>query len=179
MIQASFTRHRYELPTLAVFFSIALVELFAVHLLVALWSPTAAWVLSALTVVALGQIALLVHGMIRWPTLVDDTGITVRHGMRSEIFVPLDAVASVEDVAFQPEEKGQQTFRATILAQPNVAIRLSEPLPHRKRMLSTISVRLDDPAAFLAALRLRLEGSEAPDLRRSVRGSGITPPESR
>jgi hypothetical protein len=103
-MQASFTRHRYELPTLAVFFSIALVELFAVHLLVALWSPTAAWVLSALTVMALGQIALLIHGMIRWPTLIDDTGITVRHGMRSEIFVPLNVVASVEDVAFQPEE---------------------------------------------------------------------------
>lgn len=155
-MQASFTRHRYELPMLGVFFVIAFVELFAVHLLVALWSPNAAWILTALTVLGMAQIALLVHEMTKWPSLIGDTGVTVRHGKRSEIFVPLNLIASVEDVAFRPEEKGPQTFRATILAQPNVAIRLSEPLRYGKRLLSTISLRLDDPAAFLAALRPRL-----------------------
>lgn len=139
-----------------VFFAIAFVELFAAHLLVALWSSTAAWALSALTVLALGQIALLVHGMAKWPTLVDERGITVRHGRRREIVVPLSLVESVDDVAFRPEEKGPQTFRATVLAQPNVALRLSEPLPYKKRMLSTITMRLDEPAAFLATLRARL-----------------------
>lgn len=169
--QARFTRHRYELLMLAVFFSIALVELFAAHLLVALWSSTAAWVLSALTILALGQIALLVHGMISRPTLLDDSGITVRHGRRSEIFVPLDLVERVEDVAFRPTEKGPQTFRATVLAQPNVAIRLSEPVRHGKRMLSTISMRLDDPAQFLAALSLRLTRLTERRARYSTRNS--------
>lgn len=165
--QERFTRHRYELPMLAVFFSIAVVELFAVHLLVVLWSSTAAWVLSALTVVALGHIALLVHGMIKRPTLVDGSGITVRHGRRSEIFVPLNAVQSVQDVAFQPEEKGPQTFRATVLAQPNVAILLSEPLRHRNRMLLAISIRLDEPRDFLAAVCVRLaeDRSTLPGIR--------------
>ena len=71
----------------------------------------------------LGQIALLVQGMIKWPTLIDDNGITVRHGRRKEIFVPLTRILSIEDVAFRPEQKDSQTFRATVLAQPNVAIR--------------------------------------------------------
>lgn len=155
-MRASFTRHRYELPTLGVFFALALVELFAVHLLIALWSPTAAWILSALTVLALAQIVLLVHGMIRSPTHVDETTITVLHGRRSRVVVPLSSISSIEEVAFQPEEKGPRTLRATVLAQPNVAIRLSAPLQHGKRTLSTITMRLDEPAAFLATVRARL-----------------------
>lgn len=161
-MQLSFTRHRYELPTLAVFLAIALVELFAVHLLVSLWSPAAAWVLSALTVLMLGQIALLIHGMATWPTLADDTGITIRHGRRGEIFVPFDRIASIEDVAFRPEEKGPGTFRATLLAQPNVAVRLSQPLRHGRRTLSTVTMRLDDPAAFFTMVSARLAGGAAP-----------------
>lgn len=146
------------MPTLWVFFAIALVELLAVHLLVFQWSPLAAWVLSGVTVLVMGQIALLVHGMTKWPTLVDDTGITVRHGRRGELFVPLAQVASVEDVAFRPDERGSQTFRASLLAPPNIAIRLSEPLHYSQRALSSITMRLDDPAGFLALLSREADG---------------------
>jgi hypothetical protein len=141
---------------LGVFFSIACVELFVVHLLVALWSAAAAWALSALTLFGLAQIAMLVRGMIRWPTLIDDTRITIRHGRRSEILVPLDVVESVEDVAFQPEEKGPKTFRATVLAQPNLCIRVSPAVLYRSRALSTICLRLDEPSAFRAELEARI-----------------------
>jgi len=146
---------------LAVFFAIALVELFAVHLLVSIWSPLAAWLLSGATLLMLAQIALLIHGMVKWPTLVDAAGITVRHGRRGEIFVPIAKVANIEEVAFRPEEKGPQTFRATLLAQPNIAIRLSEPLPYGRRTLSSITLRLDDPASFLALLTPRLSARAA------------------
>ena len=155
--QASFSRHRYELPTLAVFLSLAMIELFVVHLLVAMWSPVAAWVLTALTIFGIAQIALLIHGMIRWPTLIGQAGLTVRHGRRKEIFVPFAQIAKIEDVAFRPEEKGPQAFRATVLAQPNVGIRLSSPLVHGRRRLESILMRLDDPAAFRAALSARLK----------------------
>lgn len=153
-VQESFTRHRYEMPILAVFMTIAVVELLVVHFLVSLWSATAAWVLSGLTALMLGQIVLLVHGMIRWPTLIDSSGITIRHGRRGKIFVPLAQVVSVEDVAFRFEEKGSQTFRATVLAQPNLAIRLSKPLTYKRRSLLSITMRLDEPASFLEAHRL-------------------------
>lgn len=153
-MQVSFTRHRYEMPTLAVFIAIAVVELLVVHLLVSLWSATAAWVLSGLTALMLGQIVLLVDGMIRWPTIIDSDGITVRYGRRGEIFVPLAQVVSVEDVAFRLEEKGADTFRATVLAQPNLAIRLSEPLKYKRRNLLSIAMRLDEPASFLEVHRL-------------------------
>ena len=155
-MQARFTRHRYELPLLGAFFAVAAVELLAIHLLVSLWSRSAAWLLSALTLFALVQIGLLVHGMIKWPTVINESGITVRHGRRGEIFIPLTQVARVEDVAFRPQEKGPHAFRATIFAQPNVAIQLTEPLVRGRRRLERIAMRLDDPTAFHAMLQARL-----------------------
>jgi hypothetical protein len=163
-LQVSFTRHRYEMPMLWMFLSLASIELFAVHLLASLWSSTAAWVLSALTVLGLAHIALLMRGLITSPTLLDDDGLTIRHGTRSEIFVPLGSVTRIEDVAFQPEQKGPQTFRATILAQPNLCVHLSPALPFRDRTLSTICLRLDDPAFFRTELRARLEASSTRSL---------------
>ena len=160
-LQASFTRYRYELPTLAVFFMLALLELLAVHLLLSIWSPVAAWVLSGLTVLMLFQMSLLVHGMVKWPTVVDDTKIIVRHGRRGDVIVPLAQVVSIEDVSFRPEEKGPQAFRATVLAQPNIRIRLSEPLHRGRRTLSSISIRLDDPASFISVVSARLAGEGA------------------
>jgi hypothetical protein len=95
--------------------------------------------------------------MVKWPNLLDGGGITVRHGARGEIFVPLGVVGSVEDVSFRPEEKGSQIFRAALLAQPNIAIRLSEPLPFKRRLLSCITMRLDEPSAFIAAVKARID----------------------
>jgi hypothetical protein len=141
---------------LAAFFAIALIELFVVHLLVSLWSTTAAWILSALTLLGLIQIGLLIDGMIRWPTRIGGTSLDVRHGRLGELVVPLDQIASVEDVAFRPEQKGPQVFRATVLAQPNVAIKLAPPLPYRRRMLEWITLRLDEPELFRAEIGRRL-----------------------
>lgn len=143
------------------FLSLATVELFAVHLLVALWSSIAAWMLSILTGLGVAQIALLMRGLTKWPTLVDDTGVTIRHGVRSEIFIPLHHIEKIEDVSFQPEQKGPHTFRATILAQPNLCVHVSPALPIRRRVLSTICLRLDDPAGFLHELQTWIETFQA------------------
>jgi hypothetical protein len=153
---ATFTRHRYELPMMGAFFVIGAMEMFAVHLLVSLWSPAVAWMLTALTLMFLAHIALLVHGLMTWPTLIDDTGVTVRHGRRSEIFVPLSQVTGSEDVAFRPEEKGPHVFRASLMASPNVILRLAEPVSWRRKRLERISMRLDEPAAFQFELAARL-----------------------
>jgi hypothetical protein len=160
-MSASFTRHRYELPLLAVFFALALVELFVVHLLVAMWSSTAALVLTTLTVIGLVPLALMMHGLATWPTMIEGTGVRVRHGRRGEIFVPFTQIVSSEDVALRSEERGAHVFRATILAHPNIMMRLAEPLPHKRRKLESIAMRLDEPAAFRAALDACLRG--APD----------------
>ena len=143
------------------FLAIAILELFAVHLLASLWSTALAWVLSAFTILFLGQIALLMQGLRKWPTVINEAGITVRHGRKGALFVPLGQVAGSEDVAFSPEERGRQVFRATVIAHPNLMLRLSAPLCPGRRRIERIAMRLDEPALFQAALGARLNRSRA------------------
>jgi hypothetical protein len=140
------------MPLLCVFLSLALLELLAVHLLVSLWSGTAAWVLTGLSILAVVQIAWLIRGMVRHPHEIDETHVRVRHGTAGLVEVPLSSMVRAENVAFAPEEKGAEVFRATLIASPNVALRLEPPVAMRRRQVSTIILRLDDPAAFLARL---------------------------
>lgn len=151
----AFSRHRYEFPLLGMFGVIALIELVVVHLLVAQWSVTAATILSALTLLAMVQLGWLMRCMALRPTLVDRESILVRHGGRGEILVPMAAIESIEDVSFAPEEKGLATFRASLLAQPNVVLRLREPLAVGKRRVSTIALRLDDGHGFMREVAAR------------------------
>lgn len=151
------TRHRYELPILGAFFGVAVVELFVVHLLASLWSAKLAWFLTAATLLALVQIASLIHGLVKWPTVLDEKRVTVRHGRSGRIVVPLHNIISTEDVAFSPEERGPHVFRTSILAHPNVVLRLRDPVRKGRRWVKVIAMRLDDPVAFHVALRARLE----------------------
>jgi hypothetical protein len=138
---------------MSVFLCLALLELVAVHLLLVMWSTTAAWILTALSLLAVGQIAWLIRGMIRYPMEIDGSCVRVRFGAAGHLAVPLGTVARTENVAFAPEQKGAHVFRTTILASPNLALHLTEPM--RRRLISTITLRLDDPAAFMAQLAAR------------------------
>ncbi len=155
----AFSRHRYEMPLLLVFLGLGLVELLVVHLLLSMWSERAAWVLTGLTLLGLVHLALLLRGLVRYPTLIDDEVVVVRHGGRGEIRVPLTLVRMAEDVSFAPEERGPAVLRASLLAQPNVSLRLKEKVTSGRRQIDTISMRLDEPSAFLAELRRRQEAA--------------------
>ena len=139
---------------LGAFFVIAGIVLFVVHLLASLWSHTIAWILTAGTVLLLVQIAMLVHGLMTLPTFIDEHGLHIRHGRAGCLSVPFNNICSSEDVALRAEEIGPQVIRATILAHPNVAVRLNKPMQHRKKQVNVSTMRLDDPAAFHAALAM-------------------------
>jgi hypothetical protein len=151
----AFSRYGYELPLLGALGAVATIELVVVHLLLSQWSHVAALVLSLATLVTIIRVGLTVRDMARWPTLVDDQAVVVRHGGRGEIHVLLATIESVENVAFAPEERGRTIFRATLLAQPNVALRLGVPVQVGKKEVTTITMRLDDPAAFIAEVEQR------------------------
>lgn len=152
---ARFSRHRYELPLLSVFLCLALLELVTVHLLLAMWSMTAAWTLTALSLLAVAQIGWLIRGLVEHPTEVDGSAVHVRYGAAGRLTVPLDSIVRVANVAFAPEQKGPDVFRATVIASPNLALHLAAPISVRRRQVSTLALRLDDPAAFMARLASR------------------------
>lgn len=152
----AFSYHRYELPLIGVFATLAAIELVVVHVLVSIWNGTAAWILSAATLAALAYIAGLIGAMIGRPILVCGDRLVIRCRLRRELVVPVVNVAAVEDVALSPEPKGAGVLRATVLAHPNIALRLDPALVCRRfgrpRAIETIALRIDRPEAFRKAV---------------------------
>jgi hypothetical protein len=143
--------------------SLAALELVGVHLLVSRWSVAAAFVLSALSLGAMVQIALLIQGLVRFRTEVDQTFGRVRHGRAGCVPVPIASIESADYVAFAPEERGPHVFRTGLIAAPNIALRLSKPVQVRRAARTVVTLRLDEPQAFLSLLHGRMKQLRAAD----------------
>lgn len=154
----AFSYYRYELPLIGVFAMLAAIELVVVHLLVSMWNGTAAWILSAATLAALAHIAVLISAMIGRPILVCGDKLVIRCRLRRELVFPIANVAAVEDVALSPEPKGATVLRATVLAHPNIALRLDPALVYRRfgrlQTIEIIALRVDRPEAFCKAVEV-------------------------
>jgi hypothetical protein len=167
-----FAYHRHELPMILLLASFALVELFLMHLLLSLWSNTAALIASALTLAAFLHMTMLVRAMIRRPILVDAHNVRVRCGIATEVLVPIASITRLEDSRFAPEPRGPGVFRATLLAHPNLTMHLAPPVPMKKGarvfLIHRLALRLDEAEAFCKLVAARRQtGTEAASSSRS------------
>ena len=153
----AFSCHRNEMPMIWGLGTLAAAELLIVHLLVSMWSGAAAWALTALTIAAVAQAAWMIRAMITRPVLVGATDVTVRFRTRTPIVVPIDAIDRVEDSALAPAPRGDGVFRGTLLAHPNVTLRIEPPIRHDGRRIDAIALRIDTPEEFRAAIEARRE----------------------
>jgi hypothetical protein len=130
---------------------ISLPETAGLHLLIARWSTSAAWVATALgaygVVWLLGDLrALQLRGV-----TVSDGLLRIRIGVRREADVPLSSIAAIEDGAAPGAE------RLAVLGAPVLTLRLREPIEVRPlfgkaRRASALALQVDDPAALRALL---------------------------
>ncbi len=133
------------------FVALTLVETPAVHLaLVAAGLPTAAWILSALSLYGalwlLGDLHALRHGGV----IVRDDELELRVGVRWRARIPRASIVSIVRGA-APDD----ACDVSILGA-NVVIALGEPctlhgLFGRRRTASVLALSLDDPDAFVSA----------------------------
>jgi len=132
---------------------ISLPETAGLHLLIARWSTSAAWVATALA--AYGVVWLL--GDLRALHLrgvsVSEGLLRIRIGVRREADVPLWSIAAIEEGALPGAE------RLAVLGAPVLTLRLREPayvrsLFGRARRASALALQIDDPAAFRRLLGL-------------------------
>ena len=151
MAPRAFT-YRAVAPMMWVLVSIGTVELLVTHLLVALWHPTVAILLSIVTV---GSLAWLVRGILafdRRPVLVFDDRVVIRVGSLHEVIVPRSSIGAVRTQLDGAVPKGRGVLKLSLISYPNVVIELDPPIPGRLSPIATILHRLDDPAAFAATL---------------------------
>jgi hypothetical protein len=144
----AFTLHRQSgVATLFGFLSgVSLMEAALIHLLVARWSVTVAWVLTALSVYGAVWLAAVARSFVLNPVLVTETEVIVRAGLLWSLRLPRGS-ATIERPGAVCD------LRVPILADPNVVLRLAEPMIARglygiTRKVTTVAVGFDDPAAF-------------------------------
>ncbi|MFW2853557.1 hypothetical protein ACM61V_16875 [Sphingomonas sp. TX0543] len=156
---SAFPYHRAVAPMLWVLVGLATTELVVVHLLVSFWYPRIALALSLASLAGLVWLIRAIAAMKRLPVEIGARALTMRAGGIKSITVPLDAIAGVDAAG---NTRDRSALNLALVAHPNVIVDLHEPLPGR-RAARRIAHRLDDPAAFIAALRGALAERTGPD----------------
>ena len=147
-----FAYHRAVAPMLWGLVGIATLEFVVVHASIAMWRPGVAIVLSALTLASIIWLVVGIRSFKRLPVTLDDAMLLMRAGTLKRIAIPVANIAGLRpawDAAFV---KRRTTLNLALIAYPNVVVELA--IPHRsgRRTIEAVAHRLDDPAAFVAAV---------------------------
>jgi hypothetical protein len=128
-------------------------ETVALHLLVGIWSPIAAWILTALSIYSAAWLAGDYHAIRLYPIRVTERELAISIGLRWRVAIPRDLVVDATVIDASPEG----ALRLGIV-EPTVLLTLSRPVEVRglfgiTRRATAITLTIDEPERFLAALR--------------------------
>jgi hypothetical protein len=162
-----FTLHREVayVPLIAALALALAVESTAVHLLVRLWSPVAAWTLTALSLYALVWLIGDLQAARLRPVCLSRDALCVRVGLRWTAVVPLARIAAVRDPRSATAADRRAVLKAVLVGAPNRRLDLTAPVtaigPYGiSRRVTTIDLHVDEPVRFDAALAAA-RGSES------------------
>ena len=144
-----FTHHRSSGQAAIVFalLLLMLAEGIAVHVLLLLWSPVAAWIFTAGTIYGAVWLFADYRATVLRPILVDDTSVTLRAGLRCTMELPRTRIAEITGTRPSAEK---QNLNLTFLGTPTHWIVLRSPLTAHgpygfKSTVETIGFRPDSP----------------------------------
>jgi hypothetical protein len=129
---------------------VSVIEAVLVHLLVTRWSPVSAWVLTALSAYGTVWLVALSQSFLLRPVLVQNGIVLVRAGMMWTVPVPVASIAAVD-------RGGQFEIKAPPACEPNVVLRLAEPVVARgmygiTRRVTTVGIAVDHREEFERAI---------------------------
>ncbi|GAA4222358.1 hypothetical protein GCM10022253_30670 [Sphingomonas endophytica] len=152
-MRAAFSYHRAIAPMMWMLVALMAVEMLVVHALLAFWWPRVALVL---TLVSLGTMAWLVRAIRSFrhlPVLIDGDRLVLRAGRLRSVTVERARIVGLRATEWtHAETRAREVLNLALIAFPNVWIDLAEPLAIGRRRIVAVAHRLDDPAAFAAAL---------------------------
>ncbi len=155
---ARFSYHRSVGPMVGVLLGLAIVETLVVHLVVfAAWGWKVAAVLGAIDLSAIVTLIRLLRSFKRLPVTIEGRRVTLHAGTLRRIAIDADNIAGLRADFDRAAIKRRGVANLALIAWPNVLIELREPIEvRRRRIISHVAHRLDDPAAFHAGVA-RLE----------------------
>jgi MFS family permease len=151
----AFGYHRSVGPQLGMLLGIAIAETVVVHILVtAIWGWRAALVVGLVDLATVMLLVRLLRAMRARPVTIVDGMVTVRAGFIGERRFPASAIVAIRTDISAADARRPGVLNLALVAHPNIALVLSPPLPGRRyrRPIDTVVHRLDDTAAFIAAI---------------------------
>lgn len=147
-----FAYHRSVAPMLWLLVSVALVELAVTHALLSWWHPALALGLSLASGAGVLWLIFTIASMRTLPVLLDDERLLMRTGRLRSVTLDRRSIAGLRKSWTGEDIKDRRTLNLALIAYPNVVVDLVAPLPGRRGIMA-VAHRLDDPAAFAAALQ--------------------------
>jgi hypothetical protein len=137
---------------------VAILEIVALHAVISIWSAKAAWTITIISMLGMVYLLGLVNAFARLPLLVSPEGLRVRTGLIIDQRLRFDEIASIETVMDCGDPKRPGFLKASVLAYPNVVVRLRRPMAIDRllkgpKTCDLIGLHLDAPADFVAAVR--------------------------
>ena len=174
---ARFTYHRSVGPMVGVLLGLAIVEALVVHLVVfAAWGWTVAAVLGTIELSAIVTLVRLLRSFKRRPVTIEGTRVTLHAGYLRHVDIDADNIAALRSDFDRAAIKRGDVANLALIAWPNVLIDLHHPIEvRRRRIISHVAHRLDDPAAFHAAIA-QLERGDGDRRATGGTGSGLRGP---
>jgi hypothetical protein len=123
------------------------------HLLLRIWSHTAAWIWLSMDVWAIVWLTGDYHALRLRRSSVDEDGLHIRYGMRWSVSVPLDLIESIEAVHEEKQWKQPGVLKMAILEEPRWRITLREPVTANgisgiRKTIRSIALLPDDDDAI-------------------------------
>ena len=130
------------------------VEMVGVHLLLRMWSETAAWILTGLSLYSLVWLLGAYRAAVLRPVLLTEEGLFLREGLTKEITVPFEKIAWVSPVGRRlPDRKTEGYLQVSALARPRFLLKLKEPVAASgvygwEKKVDLIGIGIDEPDRF-------------------------------
>lgn len=144
---------------LGIILMILLAETTALHLLLQVWSKTAAWIFTGLSIYSLFWLLGDYHAMRLHPMVVNQEFLFIRTGLRWRVNIPLAEIVAVQK--FNAREKPAKGYLSlSVFGDPRLIIRCRQPVMVQglfgsKREVSHLGLNADDEKKFLEALQPR------------------------
>lgn len=151
-----FAYHRSLAPMMWVLFALACVEMIVLHLLLALWKPWVAAIVSLVSLAGIIWIVLLIRSFPRLPVRIADGVLIMRAGRLRSATIPFAQIDGLRVNWDAAAIKDRSVLNLALIAWPNIVVDLAAPMTIGRRSVAAVAHRLDDPAAFAAAIE-RLE----------------------
>lgn len=139
--------------------ALVIVETFGLHLVISIWTPTGAWVFTAISIYTLLWMVGHIHASRLQPVLVDDQYIYIRTGLVWRGQIALSNVSEVRKVT-RDDRQADGFVNVSLLGDPGVVMVLRDPemlegLFARKKEARILGIALDDPAAMVEDVGVR------------------------